>query len=242
MFKRFFDIIVSALGLLVSSPILIPVLLATWWEDKHSPFYVADRVGKMEELFRMIKVRSMVVNADKTGVASTSANDKRITKVGGFVRKYKMDELSQLLNVFRGDMSLVGPRPNVKVETELYTSEEKKLLSVRPGVTDISSIVFSDEGDILKDSKDPDLDYNQLIRPWKSRLGILYITNQSFWLDVKLIYLTAIAIVSKEKALKSVTNILIDLNADNQLIEVCKRQTKLFPHPPPGSGEIVTNR
>jgi lipopolysaccharide/colanic/teichoic acid biosynthesis glycosyltransferase len=242
MFKRFFDIIASVIGLLVSSPILVPVLLATWWEDKHSPFYVADRVGKMEKLFRMIKVRSMVVNADKTGVASTSANDKRITKVGGFVRKYKMDELSQLLNVFKGDMSLVGPRPNVKVETDLYTLEEKKLLSVRPGITDISSIVFSDEGDILKDSKDPDLDYNQLIRPWKSRLGILYITNQSFWLDVKLIYLTATAIVSKEKALKSVTNILINLNADTQLIEVCKRQSKLFPYPPPGSNEIVINR
>jgi lipopolysaccharide/colanic/teichoic acid biosynthesis glycosyltransferase len=242
MIKRLFDIIFSAFGLLISSPVLVPVLIATWWEDKHSPFYIANRVGKDESLFRMVKVRSMVVNADKTGVASTSANDKRITKVGGFVRKYKMDELSQLWNVLKGDMSLVGPRPNVKVETDLYTKEEKKLLSVRPGITDISSIVFSDEGDILSNSKDPDLDYNQLIRPWKSRLGIIYVENKSLFLDIELLFLTIISIPSKQRALNHVQKILKRLKSDSQLIEICKRNTPLFPFPPPGTKEIVTNR
>jgi lipopolysaccharide/colanic/teichoic acid biosynthesis glycosyltransferase len=237
--KRLIDIIISTLGLVASSPVMIPILVATWWEDKHSPFYVANRVGKDEKPFRMVKVRSMIVNADKTGVASTSANDRRITKMGKYVRKYKLDEISQLWNVLIGDMSLVGPRPNVESETRYYTATEKRLLSVKPGITDISSIVFSDEGDILKNSTDPDLDYNQLIRPWKSRLGLLYIDNQSFFLDIYLIYLTALAIISKPSALKHVNQILHRIKADSQLIEISKREQILFPFPPPGATQVV---
>ena len=242
MAKRLFDISFSALGLIISSPILLAAMLGIWLQDRRSPFYVAQRVGRGGKEFTMVKLRSMVVNADKSKVDSTSANDARITKVGAFIRAYKLDELSQLWNVFKGDMSMVGPRPNVKRETDLYTAEERRLLSVKPGITDISSIVFSDEGEILKESADPDIAYNQLIRPWKSRLGILYLENSSIWLDLCIITLTAVAILSRDFALKGVQRILVGLNADKELRNVAFRQDKLVPAPPPGSSQIVTSR
>ena len=195
--KRLFDILASAFGLIVASPILIPTMIAVWWQDRHSPFYIAPRMGKGEVPFRMIKLRSMIINADKSGVDSTGASDKRITGVGQFIRSYKLDELTQLWNVLIGDMSLVGPRPNVKRETDLYTPVEKRLLTVRPGITDLASIVFADEGDILKDSKDPDLDYNQLIRPWKSRLALVTVDKSSFITDIKIILFAVMAILSR---------------------------------------------
>jgi hypothetical protein len=139
-------------------------------------------------------------------------------------------------------MSLVGPRPNVKRETDLYTFEEKKLLTVKPGITDFSSIVFSDEGDILKDYDDPDIAYNQLIRPGKSKLGIFYIEKRNIIVDFQLIYLTVIAIISKEKALVSITKILTNLGADNELILIASRKNPLVPTPPPGAKNIVNNR
>ena len=240
--KRIFDFILALIGLIISSPILLPVIFLVWIQDWHSPFYIAPRVGKGEKPFKMLKLRSMIVNADKSGVDSTSSNDKRITGVGKFIRKYKLDELSQLWNVLIGDMSLVGPRPNVKRETDLYTIEEKKLLTVRPGITDFSSIVFSDEGDILKDQSDPDIAYNQLIRPGKSMLGIFYIEKRTFLIDIELIYLTAIAIISKEKALNSLVLILKKLGANELMITIASRKQNLYPMPPPGAINIVTNR
>ena len=240
--KRIFDFILALIGLIISSPILLPVIFLVWIQDWHSPFYIAPRVGKGEMPFKMLKLRSMIVNADKSGVDSTSSNDKRITGVGKFIRKYKLDELSQLWNVLIGDMSLVGPRPNVKRETDLYTIEEKKLLTVRPGITDFSSIVFSDEGEILKDQTDPDIAYNQLIRPGKSMLGIFYIEHRNFIIDIKLIYLTVIAIISKEKALDSLVVILKKLGAAKLLIDIATRKNQLVPMPPPGAKNIVTNR
>ena len=152
--------------------ILLSVMLIVWLQDSHSPFYISPRVGQGGRMFRMVKLRSMAANADESEVDSTSANDSRITPVGHFIRRYKLDELTQLWNVLIGNMSLVGPRPNVERETRLYTAEERRLLTVRPGITDYASIVFSDEGAILKDEPDPDLSYNQLIRPWKSRLSL----------------------------------------------------------------------
>jgi lipopolysaccharide/colanic/teichoic acid biosynthesis glycosyltransferase len=240
--KRIFDFILALIGLIISSPILLPVIFLVWIQDWHSPFYIAPRVGMGEKPFKMLKLRSMIVNADKSGVDSTSSNDKRITGVGKFIRKYKLDELSQLWNVLIGDMSLVGPRPNVKRETDLYTIEEKKLLTVRPGITDFSSIVFSDEGDILKDQSDPDIAYNQLIRPGKSMLGIFYIEKRTFLIDIELIYLTAIAILSKEKALNSLVLILKKLGANELMITIASRKQNLYPMPPPGANNIVTNR
>lgn len=242
MLKRIFDFTASAAGLVLASPVLLPVIFLVWLHDRHSPFYVADRVGLNDQPFKMIKLRSMVINADKSGVDSTAANDNRITPVGQFIRRYKLDELTQLWNVFKGDMSLVGPRPNVKRETDLYTPLERKLLSVKPGITDFSSIVFSDEGDILKDSSDPDIAYNQLIRPGKSMLGLLYIENQSIWLDIKLCFITLIAVVSREKALVSVQTILKEIDAPVDVRQLAQRTQALVPRPPPGGDRIVTSR
>ena len=183
-----------------------------------------------------------MVNADKTGVDSTLADDPRITGIGHFIRKFKLDEFTQLWNVLKGDMSLVGPRPNVKRETDLYTDVEKELLDVKPGITDFSSIVFSDENDILKDSKDPDIDYNQLIRPWKSRLGLLYVEHRSFLLDCALVLLTVVALFSREKALWGVNRLLMLLDAPADAIRVSKRKDVLVPFPPPGLDSVVTSR
>jgi lipopolysaccharide/colanic/teichoic acid biosynthesis glycosyltransferase len=242
MLKRVFDFLASGVGLVLASPVLLPVMFLVWRQDGHSPFYVAMRVGQNDRPFKMVKLRSMVINADKSGVDSTGANDNRITAVGQFIRRYKLDELTQLWNVFKGDMSLVGPRPNVKRETDLYTPVERKLLSVKPGITDISSIVFSDEGDILRDQADPDIAYNQLIRPGKSMLGLLYIENRSLWLDIKLCFLTVIAILSREKALAGVQSILKGINAPTDILILALRQQTLVPMPPPGGYHIVTSR
>jgi lipopolysaccharide/colanic/teichoic acid biosynthesis glycosyltransferase len=240
--KRLFDLVASFFGLLIAAPALFPVIFLVWLQDGNSPFYVAPRVGKNGVLFKMIKLRSMIKNADKTGVDSTSASDMRITPIGHFIRKYKLDELTQLWNVFKGDMSLVGPRPNVKKEIDLYTAVEKKLLNVKPGITDFASIVFSDEGDILKDEADPDISYNQLIRPGKGYLGIFYIENRSFLLDIKLCLLTVVAIISKQKALDCVCRILANLGASKDLINLAGRKEALLPMPPPGSSFVVTSR
>ncbi|MEO8542822.1 MAG: sugar transferase [Burkholderiaceae bacterium] len=242
MMKRLFDLVASAIGLLVASPILLPVMFLVWWQDRHSPFYIAPRVGRNDQPFKMVKLRSMVINADRSGVDSTSSNDNRITAVGQFIRRYKLDELTQLWNVLIGDMSLVGPRPNVKRETDLYTPLERKLLTVKPGITDISSIVFSDEGDILKDQADPDIAYNQLIRPGKSMLGLIYIDNQTLWLDIRLCFLTVIAILSRENALTGVQQILRGLGSAQDILQLASRQQPLVPRPPPGGAKIVTSR
>ena len=242
MLKRLFDVTASAFGLVLASPVLLPVMLLVWLQDKHSPFYVSPRVGRNDQPFKMIKLRSMVINADKSGVDSTAANDNRITAVGQFIRRYKLDELTQLYNVLKGDMSLVGPRPNVKRETDLYTPVERKLLRVKPGITDISSIVFSDEGDILKGQPDPDISYNQLIRPGKSLLGLLYIENQSFSLDLMLCVLTFISIFSRKKALSGVQGILKSIDAPEHVIQFSQRRQALVPAPPPGGDRIVTSR
>lgn len=238
--KRFIDIFISLTGLVVGSPFLILFMYLVYRQDKKSPFYMAPRVGKGGKLFKMIKLRSMTVDADKTGVDSTSSDDFRITPIGKMIRKYKLDEFTQLCNVLIGDMSLVGPRPNVKKGgTDLYTSVENRILTIRPGITDFSSIIFSDEGNILLGKEDPDLSYNQLIRPWKSRLALVYIDNQSTVLDLKIISYTLVSIISKKKSIRWVGEKLQQLSVDQKIIEVAKRDADLYPFPPPGAEEIV---
>lgn len=240
--KRLTDFVFSLFGLIITSPVLLPVMFMVWKQDRHSPFYVAERVGKDFKPFRMVKLRSMIKNADNSGVDSTSVNDMRITPIGQFIRKYKLDELTQLWNVLIGDMSLVGPRPNVKRETDLYTNKERKLLSIKPGITDFASIVFSDEGEILSDKKDPDLAYNQLIRPGKSRLGLYYVENSTFRADITLLFLTIIAVFSRNKALILNAKYLKSVQAPADLVKIALRQDTLIPTPPPGSDRIVDSR
>lgn len=240
--KRLFDFIVSGLLLILISPVLLPVMILVFLQDFHSPFYLGMRAGKGEQPFKMVKLRSMAVDADRTGVDSTSANDNRITPIGRLIRGYKLDELMQLWNVFLGDMSLTGPRPNVLRETNVYTRDEKRLLSVRPGITDLASIIFSDEGEILEGAEDPDLLYNQIIRPWKSRLALFHLDHQSMILDLRVLWLTATALVSKSAARAGVQSLLKELHAPQELLTVSSRMGPLPAAPPPGATRVVTDR
>ena len=226
--KRVFDLVFSLIILIPFSPVLIIVLIAVWLGDGKSPFYFAERVGKNNSDFTMIKIRSMRVDADKSGVNSTSTDDKRITTVGYFIRRFKLDEISQFLNVIQGSMSIIGPRPNTrKWGVDLYTDEEMRLLSVKPGITDFSSIVFSDEGDILLGKSNPDSYYNEFIRPWKSRLSLLNINNSNFVLDIRLCLVTSISVFSRKFALKKLNFILSTLDCDSDLIMVASRDRPL---------------
>lgn len=239
MSKRLMDLLVSAFGLLLASPVLLPVMFLVWWEDKYSPFYIAPRVGRGGSQFRMVKMRSMVMNADRIGGTSTSSADRRITPVGHFIRRYKIDELTQLWNVFIGDMSLVGPRPQVQSGVDAYTQEERRLLSVKPGITDFSSIVFSDEGEILRNEADPDAAYDRLIRPGKSRLGLFYVDHRSLMVDLRLVVLTLVAIASRDRALAGVSALLANMDASPDLVELARRREPLRPGVPPGATQPV---
>jgi lipopolysaccharide/colanic/teichoic acid biosynthesis glycosyltransferase len=166
--------------------------------DSHgSVFYRGLRVGRYYKQFRMFKFRTMVADAEKMGVSSTAEDDPRITRIGKFLRKYKLDELPQLINVLRGEMSLVGPRPQVPWAVELYSEEERKLLNVRPGITDYASIKFRNEGNILNNSSNPDEDYLKQIAPEKIRLGLEYVNNNNLWIDLKIILATIGALFRK---------------------------------------------
>lgn len=237
--KRIVDVTSAFIGLVLLSPILLITGLAIWLEDRRSPLYMAKRVGRGGRDFRMMKFRSMVVGADRTGVSSTSSTDRRITRVGRYVRALKLDEITQLWNVLTGDMSLVGPRPQVQRDAALYTQTERRMLSVRPGITDLASIVFADEGEILKDSPDPDLLYHQIIRPWKSRLALLSIDHSGIVADLRIILVTALALLSRESALRHVRGMLEDWDAEELLLRVATRQQPLPPYPPPGASEVV---
>lgn len=234
------DLLISTVVLILAGPLLIIIMVLVWLQDRHHPLYKATRVGQGGDDFIMMKVRSMVVHADRTGVNSTGAGDRRITGVGRFIRRYKIDELSQFLNVIRGDMSVIGPRPQTRAwGVDLYTDEEKRMLDLKPGITDLASIVFSDEGEILAGAEHADLRYNQVIRPWKSRLALLYRGNASPGLDLRIMWLTALAIADKPRALRGVGAILEDLHADPQLIAVCRRETPVPEGIPPGADHVV---
>jgi lipopolysaccharide/colanic/teichoic acid biosynthesis glycosyltransferase len=196
--KRFFDIATSFIGLLLLGPILVFIAWRIRRTDGGPIFYRGDRVGLNGEPFRIFKFRSMVVNAEKLGGSSTSEDDVRITNIGRMLRKYKLDELPQLINVLIGDMSIVGPRPEVKQYTDLFDEEEKRILSVRPGITDWASIWNADEGAVLAGAEDPEKAYMELIRPTKLKLQLKYVRERSLWVDAKIIFLTLIAILRPE--------------------------------------------
>ncbi len=240
--KRAFDSLVAFVVMLIFSPIIGAALFLVWLHDKHSPIYKAPRIGKQGKPFTMYKVRTMVIGADKSGVDSTSSDDVRITRVGQVIRRYKVDELLQLVNVLRGEMSVVGPRPNIASEVALYSQQEIRLLSVRPGITDFSSVVFSDLGEILAGAENPNLAYNQLVRPWKSRLGLVYVDQNSFEVDIMLCVATVLSLVSRPLALGIVSGLLRRVGGSNELIRVSQRVDPLVPAPPPGFQEIVTRR
>ena len=171
-------------------PVFLIIFLIIKFKDKGHVLYKAQRVGLNGKMFRMYKFRTMVVDADLIGPSSTAKNDIRITPLGKFLRKHKLDELPQLINVFIGQMSIVGPRPEIKKYTDMFTTDESRILSVKPGITDWASIWNSDEGLILEGAEDPDKVYLERIRPEKIRLQLQYVKNHNFFIDLKIIFLT----------------------------------------------------
>ncbi|HWQ60808.1 MAG TPA: sugar transferase [Negativicutes bacterium] len=189
MAKRIFDIIFASLGALMLAPVLITIAVAIKLTSPGPVFYRGVRTGLHGKPFRIFKFRTMVVNAEKVGGPSTGKDDPRITSVGGFLRRYKLDELPQLLNVISGEMSLVGPRPEVPQYTAEYQGEELLILTVRPGITDYASIKFSRLDEVLG-SEEPDRVYEEKVRPVKNALRIKYVKEQSFFGDIALIFST----------------------------------------------------
>ncbi|MEE1020519.1 MAG: sugar transferase [Bacteroidales bacterium] len=188
--KRLFDITASFFGILILSPLFIFISLWVGLSSKGGIFYTQTRVGKNNKDFKLYKFRSMRVNSDKQGLLTVGSKDSRITKAGYFIRKYKIDELPQLFNVLKGDMSFVGPRPEVRRYVDLYSKEQMKVLSVRPGITDPASIKYRNENDILSSASNPEEYYIQHIMPDKLKINIDYINTQTFIKDIKIIFQT----------------------------------------------------
>lgn len=238
--KRALDLAVATVGIAVALPMLVLIAVSVWLGDRRAPVFAGPRTGQHGKSFKMLKFRTMVVDAATFGGSSTSAKDTRITKAGHLLRPLKLDELPQLFNVLRGDMSLVGPRPNVLWATETYSALERNLLLVRPGITDLASIVFSDEGEILALSIDPELDYERIVRPYKSALGLLYVHKVSLGLNIRILALTALNLVSRERTLAKVADLVVRLGGSTELANVCLRNSFLTPSAPPGWTGPVT--
>ena len=192
--KRVFDFSLAFIGLIVLSPLLVVIAAAIKLTSIGPVLYRGVRTGRHGKFFRMIKFRTMVANAESIGGTSTAETDPRITRIGRWLRAHKLDELPQLFNVLKGEMSLVGPRPEVEEYTRLYTREEMAILEVPPGITDLSSIKFRDLNTILAGADDPDKYFAENVLPTKNKLRLDYVRNRSLWLDFKIIFLTLRAI------------------------------------------------
>lgn len=187
---RFFDILFSFLGLVILSPLILVIYICICLGSKGGGFYVQSRVGKNGVDFKLYKFRSMKIGSEKSGLITVGGRDPRITGIGYFVRKFKLDELPQLFNVLKGDMSFVGPRPEVRKYVEMYTPEQMKVLSVKPGITDYASIEYIDENEILGAASDPDKAYVEQIMPDKIRYNMKFINRRSVVEYFKVIFLT----------------------------------------------------
>jgi lipopolysaccharide/colanic/teichoic acid biosynthesis glycosyltransferase len=198
---RFFDILFSLIGLLLLSPLLIIVYILIVLESEGSGIYTQVRVGFNSNNFKLYKFRSMFTGSDKNGVITIGSNDTRVTKIGRFIRKYKIDELPQLFNVLVGDMSIVGPRPEVPEYVKFYTNEQIRVLGIKPGITDYASIEYANENEILGLAIDPHSTYVNEVLPKKIKLNFKYIDNKSLKEYFIIIVLTFLKIVSKNKVL-----------------------------------------
>lgn len=198
--KRLCDVLVASVLLLLLSPFLLVIALVIRWSDGGPVFYRAPRVGLRGQPFRMLKFRTMVQHADRLGGPSTPDGDPRVTPIGRWLRKHKLDELPQLFNVCGDTMSLVGPRPEVQQYVDLYSEEERVILTVRPGLTDWASLWNIDEGALLKGSPDPEKVYLETIRPVKLRLQLAYVRQRSFGTDLRILLYTAIALARGKEA------------------------------------------
>jgi lipopolysaccharide/colanic/teichoic acid biosynthesis glycosyltransferase len=190
MVKRLFDIIFSFTFLILLSPLFIYLSFIIWLHDKGSVFFLQERVGKDQKTFKLVKFRTMYLNSEKKGQLTIGSRDSRITKPGLFLRKYKIDELPQLWNVLVGDMSLVGPRPEVPRYVKMYNSEQLKVLTIKPGITDHASLLYFEESELLAKSPNPEQTYIAEVMPAKLKLNLEYIDNHSFTRDLIIIWQT----------------------------------------------------
>ena len=197
MMKRFFDIVASGCGLLVLLPLFLVIAIWIKLDSKGPVFYRQVRVGRHNKDFRIIKFRSMRVGADKGSLVTIGGRDPRITRSGYFIRKYKLDELPQLINVFIGQMSIVGPRPEVRHYVDYWTKEQLHVLDVRPGITDPASIKFRNEDELMEKADNPENYYINVIMQEKIRLYLEYVGKVGFWYDIKLIFKTFKVIVTE---------------------------------------------
>ena len=198
LFKRIFDVAVSALGLIICSPLLLVISLLVLFTSRGGVFFKQIRIGKDAREFKIFKFRTMVKDAEKISGSLTIGKDKRITKIGHFLRGTKLDELPQLINVFFGDMSFVGPRPEVPKYVALYTPAQRELLRLRPGITDLASIKYISESALLAQSDDPEQTYIQVIMQEKLQLNLLYLDSVSVLNDIKIILRTFGKIFSRQ--------------------------------------------
>jgi lipopolysaccharide/colanic/teichoic acid biosynthesis glycosyltransferase len=196
MTKRLFDIVASCIGLLILLPVLLGLALWVMLDSRGGIFYRQVRVGRGGVDFKLWKFRTMHPDADKRGLLTVGGRDPRITRAGYYLRKYKLDELPQLLNVLSGDMSLVGPRPEVRRYVDMYTPEQRRVLDVRPGITDYASIEYSDENELLAKATDPERTYIEEVMPAKLALNAKYIAEQGLMTDLRIIWWTVKKIVS----------------------------------------------
>ena len=197
MIKNIFDKILALLGLIFCLPVFLTIAFWIKINDKGPILYKSARAGLNDKSFKMLKFRTMVRNAEKIGGPSTSDDDPRITRVGHFLRKYKLDELPQLINVLKGEMSFVGPRPEVLSEINATPEKYTKVLSVRPGITDYASLRFPNEGEILRGADDPHQAYKEKIQPEKMRLQEKYVDERSFSTDCRILTQTILTILKK---------------------------------------------
>jgi lipopolysaccharide/colanic/teichoic acid biosynthesis glycosyltransferase len=240
--KRLLDLTGGAVGTLLGAPFVLALSLAIWLEDRHNPFYVSTRVGRGGRSFPFVKLRTMVPNAAATQVDTTVANDPRLMPLGRLIRALKLDELPQFWHVLGGAMSLVGPRPNVEREVRLYTTDERRMLTLRPGITDYASIVFADLATVLAHCDDPNIAYNQLVRPWKSALALHYVERRSLVRDLVILVGTVVHTFSRQTALRLISRDLARSGAPAELVQFALRRGPLTPRPPPGSAYVVTSR
>ena len=195
--KRIFDVTASGLGLLLLSPLFLIVAIWIRLDSPGPVFYRQTRVGRYNKDFRLLKFRSMRIGSDKKGLITVGGRDPRVTRSGYWIRKYKLDELPQLINVFKGDMSLVGPRPEVRKYVDLYTPEQLHVLDVRPGITDMASIRYRNENELLDQAADPEQFYRDTVMQDKLRINLEYVSDHSFFKDIKIILMTFKAVVSE---------------------------------------------
>lgn len=238
---RLLDILGGLVGLALSAPLILIAMALIWLEDRHNPFYIAERIGAGGKPFKFLKLRSI---SARRGVGSDeiiTADDPRVTRLGHLIRASKVDELPQFWHVLRGDMSLVGPRANVASIVASFTDEERQIISVKPGITDLASVVFLNMSKLLEGSSNPKLDYNRLVRPWKSRLALLYVRKQSLGLALYTLWLTGLAFISHKRALEGVARVVSRHKSDPKLARIVRQEEDLIPYPPPGADQVVSS-